>query len=252
VEPERISGSVALITGAAHGIGAAVARRLAGLGARVVVADLDDDAGKAVAEEVGGRYVRCDVGELADSEQAVDTAVREYGRLDIAVLNAGIATGCGLGDDFDPIGYRRAMAINLDGVVYGAHAAHAVLRNGGGGDILATASLGGLTPMPFDPVYGANKAAVVALVRALGPAWAGDGVRVNGLCPAFADTRIVAPFRDTLDAAGVPLLDLENVADAFVAALTSGGTGECWYVQPGRPFEPFRFPQVPGFRTREA
>jgi NAD(P)-dependent dehydrogenase (short-subunit alcohol dehydrogenase family) len=252
VEPERISGSVALITGGAHGIGAAVARRLAGLGARVVVADVDTDAGESVAKEIGGRYVRCDVRELADSEQAVDTALREYGRLDIVALNAGVITGFGLGDDFDPVGYRRAMAINLDGVVYGAHAARPALRAAGGGDIIATASLAALAPQPLEPVYSANKAAVVALVRALGPAWEAEGVRVNALCPGYADTAIVDPLRDLLSSAGVPLLELETVVDAFLAALTSGRTGECWYVQPGRPSEPFRFPNVPGIRTGEA
>jgi NAD(P)-dependent dehydrogenase (short-subunit alcohol dehydrogenase family) len=252
VEAERISGSVALITGGAHGIGAAVASRLAGLGARVVVADVDTDAGEAVAKEIGGRYVRCDVRELADSAQAVATAVHEYGRLDIVALNAGVITGFGLGDDFDPVRYRRAMAINLDGVVYGAHAALPALRAAGGGDIIATASLAGLAPQPLEPVYSANKAAVVALVRALGPAWAGEGVRVNALCPGYADTAIVDTLRDTLSSAGVPLLDVETVVDAFVVALTSGRTGECWYVQPGRPSEPFRFPNVPGIRTPEA
>jgi NAD(P)-dependent dehydrogenase (short-subunit alcohol dehydrogenase family) len=252
VEPERISGSVALITGGAHGIGAAVARRLAGLGAHVVVADVDGDSGEAVAKEVGGRYVRCDVGELADSEQAVDTAVREYGRLDIVALNAGVITGFGLGDDFDPARYRRAMAINLDGVVYGAHAALPALRAAGGGEIIVTASLAALAPQPLEPVYSANKAAVVALVRALGPAWSAEGVRVNALCPGYADTAIVDSLRDMLGSTGVPLLDVATVVDAFVTVLTGDRTGECWYVQPGRPSEPFRFPNVPGIRTQEA
>jgi NAD(P)-dependent dehydrogenase (short-subunit alcohol dehydrogenase family) len=252
VKPERINGSVALITGGAHGIGAAVARRLAGLGARVVVADVDADAGESVAKEVGGRYVRCDVGELADNEQAVATAVGEYGRLDIVALNAGVITGFGLGDDFDPVRYRRAMAINLDGVVYGAHAALPALRATGGGDIIATASLAGLAPQPLEPVYSANKAAVVALVRALGPAWSAEGVRVNALCPGYADTAIVDSLRDMLGSAGVPLLDVETVVDTFVTVLAGDGTGECWYVQPGRPSEPFRFRNVPGIRTEEA
>jgi NAD(P)-dependent dehydrogenase (short-subunit alcohol dehydrogenase family) len=252
VEPERIGGSVALVTGGAHGIGAAVARRLAGLGARVVVADVDADAGVAVAEETGGRYVRCDVRVLADNEHAVATAVREHGRLDIVALNAGVITGFGLGDDFDPERYRRAMAINLDGVVYGAHAALPALRAAGGGDIIATASLAALAPQPLEPIYSANKAAVVALVRALGPAWAAEGVRVNALCPGYADTAIVDTLRDMLSASGVPLLDVQTVVDAFVTVLTGGRTGECWYVQPGRPSEPFRFPNVPGIRTREA
>ncbi len=248
MEPERIDGAVALVTGAAHGIGEALARRLAGLGAHVVVADVDAEAGPAVAAEVHGRFVRCDVGELADNEAAVATAVREFGGLDIVALNAGIATGTFLGDDFDPVRYRRAMGINLDGVVYGAQAALPALRARGGGDIIATASLAGLDPTPVDPLYSANKGAVVALVRALGRAWVGEGIRINGLCPGFADTAIVDQLRPTLAAGGIPLLDLSTVVDAFLAALTSGRSGECWYVQPGRPSEPFRFPGVPGIR----
>jgi NAD(P)-dependent dehydrogenase (short-subunit alcohol dehydrogenase family) len=248
MEPERIDGAVALITGGAHGIGAALAHRLASLGARIVVADVDAAAGRAVAAEVAGRFVPCDVGSLAANETAVATAVGEFGGLDIVALNAGVTTGTNLGEGFDPARYCRAMAINLDGVVYGAQAALPALRSRGGGDIIATASLAGLAPTPVDPIYSANKAAVVALVRALGQAWVGEGIRINGLCPGFADTAIVDELRPMLAAADVPLLDQSTVVDAFLAALTSGRSGECWYVQPGRPSEPFHFPGIPGFR----
>ena len=251
MNPLRTNGSVALVTGGAQGIGAALAGRLAAAGARVVVADVDEDAGRAVADGIGGRFVRCDVGALADNEAAVALAVREFGGLDLVALNAGVATGFGLGGDFDPDRYRRAMAVNLDGVVYGAHAALPALRARGGGDILVTASLGGLAPLPQDPVYGANKAAVIALVRALGLAWKAEGVRVNAVCPGYTDTRIVDGFRGTLADAGVPLLDVSTVVDTFLAALSSGRTGEAWYVQPGRPGEPYRFPGVPGIRPTE-
>jgi len=244
----RLDGSVALVTGAAHGIGAGVARRLAGLGARVVLADLDTAAGTALATELGGRFVACDVGRYPDSQRVVTEAVRTYGGLDIVALNAGMTTGFGLGEDFSPERYRRAMAVNLDGVVYGAHAARPALLARGGGDIVATASLAAFVPMPQDPVYSANKAAVVALVRALGPAWAADGVRVNGVCPGYADTAIIDPFRSALADQGVPLLTVDEVVEAFVLVLAARRTGECWYVQPGRPAEPFRFPRVPGTR----
>jgi NAD(P)-dependent dehydrogenase (short-subunit alcohol dehydrogenase family) len=244
VESDRI----ALITGGAHGIGAALARRLAGLGTRVVLADVDTAAGVALADQLGGVFVPCDVRQPADSARAVAEAVRAYGGLDIVALNAGVLSGCGLGDDFDPDRYRRAMAINLDGVVYGAHAARPALRARGGGDIIATASLAALAPMALDPIYSANKAAVVALVRALGPAWESEAVRVNALCPGYADTAMVEVIRPMLAEGGVPILDVEVVVDAFLAVLAGGRTGECWYVQPGRPSEPFHFPRVPGIR----
>ena len=108
---------------------------------------------------------------VATTQQAEEA----LGGLDLVFLNAGISTGCGVGEDFDLLTYRRAMGINLDGVVYGAHAALPALRRRGGGSIVATASMAGLTGTPFDPVYGANKHAVVGLVRALGPALAPAG-----------------------------------------------------------------------------
>ncbi len=239
---------VALVTGAAHGIGEGIARRLGGLGARVVLADVDTAAGSALAAELGGVFVPCDVGRFADNGRAVAEAVHALGGLDIVALNAGVTTGFGLGEDFDPERYRRVMSINLDGVVYGAQAARPALLARGGGDIVATASLAALAPMPQEPVYAANKAGVVGLVRALGPAWAPDGIRVNALCPAYADTAIVDPFRPVLVDQGIPLLHVEDVVDAFMAVLAGRRTGECWYVQPGRPAEPFRFPRVPGPR----
>ncbi|TYB39331.1 SDR family NAD(P)-dependent oxidoreductase [Actinomadura chibensis] len=241
-------GKVALITGGAHGIGAAVARRLARGGARVVLADVDAEAGGALAAELDGAFVRCDVREPADSEAAVAVAVDRFGGLDVAFLNAGVAGGGGLGDGFDLAGYRRAMGVNLDGVVFGVHAALPALRARGGGDIVATASMAGLTAAPFDPVYGANKAAVVGLVRALGPAHEGEGIRVNALCPSFADTDILVPLKGHLQETGFPILDVEDVVEAFMRLLAGDGTGEAWYVVPGRESEPFRFRGVPGPR----
>lgn len=244
-----VAGKVAWVTGGAQGFGAAVVRRLAAAGASVVVSDVNRSAGQGVADEVGGEFVDCDVSDLDANRAAVAAALDRYGRLDIAFLNAGVSTGCGLGDDFDVARYRRAVGTNLDGVAFGAHAAFSALRADGGGDLVATASLAGLTGAPFDPVYGANKHGVVGLVRSLGPDWAQHGVRVNALCPGFADTAIVDELRGVLAETGVALLPVEDVVDAFVAVLSSGRSGECWYVQPGRPSEPFRFRGIPGPRA---
>ena len=244
----ELTGKVALITGGANGIGAASARRLAERGVRVVVADVDADQGKAVADEVGGVFVRCDVTRPEDSAEAVSVAVREFGGLDIAFLNAGIGTGCSLGDDFDVETYRRAMAINLDGVVYGAHHALPEVRKRGG-QIIATASMAGLMPMPGDPVYGANKAAVVGLARSLAGAW--PDVRVNALCPGFADTNIIVPLRSTLEEIGMPIIPVSAVVDAFMSIVEGSGSGEAWFVQAGRPSEPFGFRNPPGPRAED-
>ena len=245
---KRYDGQVAWVTGGASGFGAAVARRLAGLGANVVLSDIDVDGGEKVAADVGGTFVQCDVSSYDDNLAAVRAVTDAHGRLDIAFLNAGIATGIGVGDDFDLERYRRAMGVNLDGVVFGLHAALAAIGERGG-NIVATASLAGLTAVPFDPVYGANKHGVVGLIRAVGAAYAPKGVFVNAICPGFADTNILsAPAREALGNLGIPLLSADTVADAFFAAITSGEGGQCWYIQAGRDIEPFRFRNLPGPR----
>jgi NAD(P)-dependent dehydrogenase (short-subunit alcohol dehydrogenase family) len=244
----ELAGKVAFVTGGAQGFGAGAARRLAREGVSVMIADVNREAGEAVADEIGGGFVHCDVSELDDCKAAVAATVERFGRLDISFLNAGVATGDQLDETFDPASYRRAMGINLDGVVFGAHASYGPMKAGGGGDIIATASLAGLVGTAFDPVYGANKHGVVGLVRAIGESWPAHGIRVNAICPGFADTAIVDPMREALAAGGITLLTVDAVVDAFMAALTSGRSAECWYVQPGRPSEPFRFRGIPGPR----
>ncbi|MEV0675811.1 SDR family NAD(P)-dependent oxidoreductase [Actinosynnema sp. NPDC050436] len=246
----EFSGKVALVTGGANGIGVGVARKLASSGAAVVVADVDEAGGAAVATEVGGLFVACDVRDPSASTAAVAACVSSFGRLDVVVLNAGVATGFGLGDDFDVERYRSVMGVNLDGVVFGIHAALPELVKSGG-QVVVTASMAGLMAMPLDPLYGANKAAVVALVRALGPVLGADGVAVNAVCPGFADTAIIAGFKAFLETAGMPVLSVDDVVEAYLAVLRSGETGQCWYVQAGRPSEPFRFPTPPGPRAAD-
>jgi NAD(P)-dependent dehydrogenase (short-subunit alcohol dehydrogenase family) len=243
-----MDGKVALITGGSNGIGAAVARHLAGQGARVVLADIDDVRGAEVAGEIEGRFIHTDVRTPADGEAAVAFAVAEFGGLHLAHLNAGVTTSCSMGDDFDPEAYRRAMGINLDGVVYGIAAARPAIIASGGGTIVATASMAGLVAVPFDPIYAANKHAVVGLVRSIGHAYAAEGVRVHALCPSFAYTNIIKGSEQTLLELGFPILDVSDVVAAFQRILDSDETGECWYVIVGRESEPFRFRNAPGPR----
>jgi NAD(P)-dependent dehydrogenase (short-subunit alcohol dehydrogenase family) len=237
---------VALITGAASGLGRATAVALAAAGAEVVVADLDEAAGREVASQVGGHFVACDVSDFEANEAMVRFAVDACGGLDIAYLNAGVATGCGIGEDFDVALYRRANGANLDGVVFGTHAVIPALKARGGGAIVATASLAGLTAVPFDPLYAANKHAVVGLARSLGPALAADGITYNAICPAFAESKIVEPIREMLSDQGVQLIPAETVAQTVLRIITGGGTGEAWFVQPAREPAPFKFRNVPG------
>jgi NAD(P)-dependent dehydrogenase (short-subunit alcohol dehydrogenase family) len=166
------------------------------------------------------------------------------GEFDAAFLNAGTVTACQdvatLRDDQ----WSRILRANLDGVVYGTRELASRLMPGGG-SIVATASLAGLTATPFDPAYTATKHAVVGWVRAAAPALAARGIRLNALCPGFVDTPLVqAELRGRLD---VPLMAPEFVAEAALRVLEDPESGRAWVVQPNR-VEPFRFPGVPGPR----
>jgi len=140
------------------------------------------------------------------------------------------------------------MRINLDGVVYGIAAARPAIIASGGGTIVATASMAGLVPAPFDPIYAANKHAVVGLVRSIGDSYAAEGVRVHALCPSFAYTDIIKGSEQTLLDMGFPIIDVSDVVDAFRRLLNSETTGDCWYAVAGRESEPFRFRNAPGPR----
>lgn len=243
---------VAIVTGGASGLGRATALALAAEGVVVVVADVDEAGGSAVAEQVGGHFVACDVSSLEANLALVEAAVDLAGGVDIAYLNAGVATHFGVGPEFDAEKYKKVMGINLDGVVYGTHAVLPALKARGGGAIVATASLAGLTAVPFDPIYAANKAAVVGLARSLGPALAGDNITYNAICPSFSESKIVDPIRELLDGQGVQLIPAETVAATVLRIIENGGTGEAWFVQPAREPAPFTFRNVPGPGTGKA
>ena len=246
---DELTDGVALVTGGSNGIGAAVAERLTRSGTKVVLADLDEATGNDLAIRIGATFVRCDVREPQNLTAAVEVAESTYGGLDLVHLNAGVTTGCGLGEDFDLELYRRAMAINLDGVVFGVHAALPALLRRGGGQIVATASMAGIVAPPFDPVYVANKHAVVGLVRSLAVEYASQDIRVNALCPSFAETNIIEGIRPFLEETHFPILEVSEVVDAFFRIIEAERTGECWYVVPGRESEPFKFRNAPGPRV---
>jgi NAD(P)-dependent dehydrogenase (short-subunit alcohol dehydrogenase family) len=237
---------VALVTGGASGLGLATCLALAEAGAEVVVADVDADGGAQVAERVGGHFVHTDVSDLHANIAMAEFAIERAGGIDLAFLNAGVTSGCGLGDDFELAKYRRAMGVNLDGVVFGTHAVLPALRARGGGAVVATASLAGLTGVPLDPIYTANKHAVVGLTRAMGPLLEGEGIRFNAVCPGFAESAMVAPMRAALVEAGFEIIPAETVADAVLTLFTNDSAGECWFIQPHRAPAAFEFRRVPG------
>jgi NAD(P)-dependent dehydrogenase (short-subunit alcohol dehydrogenase family) len=239
-----LTGKGALVTGGASGIGAAAVRRLAAAGARVAVADRDEAAARAVAGDVGGLALPGDVADPECMQAHVAAAEKAFGRLDVVLLNAGVIAAQSGVEDLDLAGYRRIVGVNVDHVVFGLAAAVPALRRAGGGRVVATASLAGLVPMPGDVLYTMTKHAVVGYVRAAAPALAAEGIRVNALCPGFADTPLIARAKPQFG--DFPLLTAEDVAAAIEIVLERGEPGECWFVQPGRTPAPYGFRGVPG------
>jgi NAD(P)-dependent dehydrogenase (short-subunit alcohol dehydrogenase family) len=190
-------GAAALVTGAASGIGRATARLLAAQGARVCVADLDRAGAEGVAKEIdeaGGEAFACaaDVSREGDNAALVQRTLDRFGALQLVHLNAGIARfSTILGGDLDI--WNQVIAVNLTGVFLGLRAAGAALAAGGGGSIVATASVAGLTGGSGMPSYYASKHGVVGLVRAAATEFAPHGIRVNAVCPGIIDTAILGP-----------------------------------------------------------
>ncbi len=210
----------ALVTGSAGGIGRAIVAALEAEGATVRGLDLVD--GFDVSDPV---------------------AWTEVEPADLVCLNAGVlAKGDGTVDD-----YRRILGVNVDGVVFGVQALAPRMREGS--VFVVTASLAGLVPMESDPLYVLTKHAVVGYARSMAPVLEPRGIRINLVCPGIVRTPMTEPTQASLDAAGFPLMEPEQVAEAVLVAARSEDTGQAWVCQPGREPLKFRFPNVPGPRV---
>ena len=189
----RLTDRVAVITGAGGGIGLATARRFAAEGAKVVCADIDEDAGGKAAAEVDGLFVRVDVTSEDDVRAMFQTAVDRYGRLDIAFNNAGISP-----TDDDSIAttgldvWQRVQDVNLTSVYLCCKYAIEHMRAGGRGSIINTASFVAVMGSATSQIsYTASKGGVLAMSRELGVQFARDGIRVNALCPGPVNTPLL-------------------------------------------------------------
>ncbi|CAN5268339.1 MAG: SDR family oxidoreductase [Actinobacteria bacterium] len=214
----------ALVTGSAGGIGSAIVGKLRQEGFEVKELDL-----------VNGF-------DVSDPR-----AWEHIGSVDLACLNAGVITGESEIATLSDQQYRRAVGVNVDGVVFGVRRLDRVMPRGS--TIIVTASLAGLTAIPDDPIYGLTKHAVVGFVRSVAPQLAERGIRIQAVCPGWADTALTTNgFRHDLTERGFRLLQPHEVVEGVWAAYKSEGTGEAWIVQPGRDPLVYEFKGVPGPR----
>jgi 3-oxoacyl-[acyl-carrier protein] reductase len=222
----RLKDKVAIITGGAAGFGEAMARRFAEEGARIVVADLQEEAGTRVARAINGVFTRADVARKADIDAAVAVTLDRFGRVDIMVNNAGFTHRRRPMLEVDEASFDRIFAVNVKAIFLAAHAVVPVMRRQGGGAILTTASTAGLRPRPGLTWYNASKGAAITLTKSMAVELAPDRIRVNCLCPVAGETAMLADFMggDTPDhraafVASVPLGRLSRPRDVANAAL---------------------------------
>jgi NAD(P)-dependent dehydrogenase (short-subunit alcohol dehydrogenase family) len=214
----------ALVTGSAGGIGSAIVTKLRREG--FDVKELDLVSGFDVSDSGAWEHI---------------------GSVDLACLNAGVLTGSEDVANLTDEQYRRAVGVNVDGVVFGVRRLDRVMPRGS--TIVVTASLAGLTAIPDDPIYGLTKHAVIGFVRSVAPQLAERGIRIQAVCPGWADTPLTANgFKRDLIDRGFRLLQPYEVAEGVWAAYQSEGTGEAWVVQSGRDPLLFEFRGVPGPR----
>ncbi|MFD2418786.1 glucose 1-dehydrogenase [Amycolatopsis pigmentata] len=200
----RLDGKVALVTGAARGQGAAAARRFVAEGAQVVVADVNDDEGAALAKEIGAVYQHLDVSAEADWAAAVETTLAAYGKLTVLVNNAGTLHFSELAKT-TLADYRRVIDTNQIGAFLGMRSVVEPMERAGGGSIINVSSVEGLAAVPFLIAYTASKFAIRGMTKVAALELGAKNIRVNSVHPGMIDTKMVR------DAAGGIDVDLSAI-----------------------------------------
>jgi NAD(P)-dependent dehydrogenase (short-subunit alcohol dehydrogenase family) len=191
----ELRGQAAIVTGAGRNIGRAIALELAGMGADIVVAEMDEVTGKRTADEVGklGRRalaLRTDVTRLSDLQAMADRTVAEFGRIDILVNNAGIHRSAHTADVTED-DWDRLLAVNAKGVFFASQAVLRHMVKARRGNIISLASMAGKIGLKTSLVYGITKAAVISMTKSLALAHAADGIRANCVCPGIVETDMI-------------------------------------------------------------
>jgi NAD(P)-dependent dehydrogenase (short-subunit alcohol dehydrogenase family) len=197
--PISIAGRVAVVTGAATGIGLGIAQHFARAGARVVMADVSDATAAAdalVEEGHDAAYVRADVGSPAEAEALIAAAAERHGGLDILVNNAAVQVENTI-EDLDPDDWDRLMGVNLKGVYLCSKYAIPAMRARGGGAIVNMASVNGFWVEPGLGAYCASKGGVITLTRSTASDFGRDGIRCNCICPGYVDTGMAGRYLES-------------------------------------------------------
>jgi NAD(P)-dependent dehydrogenase (short-subunit alcohol dehydrogenase family) len=213
----KLDGKVAVITGGASGIGAAAVRLFVEEGCRVVIADVQDDKGTRLADELGksSAYLHADVSRESDVSDAIAHALSRFGRLDCLYNNAGLGGVSGPIAEIPVDGYDQTMGVLLRGVFLGMKHAAPIMTQQGSGSIISTASVAGLQAGYGPHIYSAAKAAVVHLTRSVAMELGESGVRVNCICPGGIATPIFGA------ALGVSGAEADRVAETMKVLLTA-------------------------------
>ncbi len=222
----RLAGKSCIVTGGARGLGRAIAAKLIGEGASVLITDIDEAVGTQTATEIGAQFAVQDVTEEARWPQIIQACQDKFGGLDVLVNNAGLA---GIGDGVSPEdtslrSWQRTFGVNVEGVFLGCRAAIPAMRKAGGGSIINMSSVAAITPTPFLTAYGASKAAVAHLSTSVALHGAPDKIRCNSVHPGQVQTDMHNDLiADAAAMAGAPVAAVE--AD-FAARIPLGEFGQ--------------------------